>query len=655
MQLELTNTEQITDLRKKFINLRNTLAGIASGITRDETLTEELLKFLFCKIYSETNKLSLENVKELKSIFKKVNLEFPLIFKNRDQIKLDDSSLKYLIGEFENISLLKIGKNPISDLIEIFINSTIKGAEGQFFTPSNAVDLILKILNPKSGSSIIDPACGCGNFLTHLLTNKDFSNKKFALYGIDKDDFLSFVSKAYLSILERTDSNVFCTNSLDNFSKIAQATGGAVSNNQFDYVITNPPYGSKIDIGSDSLKRQFDLAYKWSFDKKNEVWVKSDSLTNTPSPQLVFLERCIDLAKPGGFIGLVLPEGMFSNPSMAYLREFVLSKCELVAMVSFPEELFKTSGKGGTHTKTCAVILKKFTSNKNIKKDYPIFFARAVKCGHDSRGLSIPTDDIPKIADRYFEILNSTKEHKHNHLGFILNKSEIKGNVWLPKYYDPGIEEELKFLSKTHELVTLGDLIKKKYLQVKTGDEAGKLAYGTGDIPFIRTSEISNWEIKTDNKHGLSEEIYNKYSSKQDVKCGDILMVKDGTYLVGSCAMVTEDDLPLVYQSHIYKIRSLDHSKIDPHLLLAILSSPCLEKQIYSKRFTQDIIDTLGPRLYELILPIPKKDQDKQSIIDTVKKIIKSRKEARNLAKNIRWDVLGSNYKENFDDLVTKA
>lgn len=651
MQLEQDISTKNNDLRKEFVNLRHTLAGISTGITRDETLTEELLKFLFCKIYSENTKSKITTVSSLKAIFKSVVKEYGEIFKGREKIKLDDVSLEFLIKEFGSIDLHKLGRNPISDLIEIFINSTIKGAEGQFFTPDNAVEMIYEMLNPSSGSSIIDPACGCGNFLVHLLVKDKFKNRSFALYGVDKDDFLSFVARAYMTLLEETESNVFCTNSLESFDYISKKTGGAVLREQFDYVVTNPPYGAKIDIGSNELKAQFDLSYKWKQDKKDNSWVKEDVLQSKPAPQIVFIERCIDLAKPGGYIGLVLPEGIFSNPSSGYLREYILRNCKLEAMVSFPEELFKTSGKGGTHTKTCAVILRKFSKKK--EENYDVFLGRAIRCGHDSRGLKTPFDDLPKISERYLN-LKAKKSTKTDHLGFYMNINDFKNNTWLPKYYDPEIFNELKFLEKTHNLVSLGELIKQGFLEIRTGDEVGKLAYGTGDIPFIRTSEITNWEIKTDNKHGISDEIYEKYSSKQDVQCGDILMVKDGTYLVGSCAMVTEDDLPLVYQSHIYKIRSKNHAEIDPHLLLAMLSSPCVEKQIYSKRFTQDIIDTLGPRIKELVLPIPKSKKLKEKIISDVERIIEVRREARNISRAVRWDVLGSKYSKSFDDIRTK-
>jgi len=131
----------------------------------------------------------------------------------------------------------------------------------------------------------------------------------------------------------------------------------------------------------------------------------------------------------------------------------------------------------------------------------------------------------------------------------------IRGGVFLPKYYSPEITARLAQLRKTHDLVLLGDLLAKKHIQVATGDEIGKMAYGTGTIPFVRTSDISNGELKTDAKQGVSEDIYAEYAPSQDVQAGDILFVRDGTYLIGQVALVTESDLPLLYQSHLLKFR----------------------------------------------------------------------------------------------------
>jgi type I restriction enzyme M protein len=218
-------------------------------------------------------------------------------------------------------------------------------------------------------------------------------------------------------------------------------------------------------------------------------------------------------------------------------------------------------------------------------------------------------------------------------LGFVINEKSIVDNIYLPKYYNPEIIEKLNNLNETHDLFVLGDLLEQKTLSLSTGHEVGKLAYGTGHIPFIRTSEIANWEIKLDPKHGLSEEIYNDFQKKQDVKENDILMVRDGTYLVGTCGIVTKYDVKIVYQSHIFKIRANNPDLIHPYLLLAVLTSPIVKEQIAAKRFTQDIIDTLGGRIRELILPVPKDPETIKQIIENVSAVLNHKNLARDIAR----------------------
>ena len=96
----------------------------------------------------------------------------------------------------------------------------------------------------------------------------------------------------------------------------------------------------------------------------------------------------------------------------------------------------------------------------------------------------------------------------------------------MPKYYDPSIKATLDSLSANCSLYSVQQLIDMGAVQLSTGDEIGKMAYGTGDIPFVRTSDFSNWEIKADAKQGVSEEIYQQYAEKEDVQEGDILLVR---------------------------------------------------------------------------------------------------------------------------------
>jgi type I restriction enzyme M protein len=120
-------------------------------------------------------------------------------------------------------------------------------------------------------------------------------------------------------------------------------------------------------------------------------------------------------------------------------------------------------------------------------------------------------------------------------------------------------------------------------------------------------------------------------------------MVKDGTYLIGTCAIVTEHDRELIYQSHLYKIRvNTNELGIDPFILLAALSSPLVHRQIKSKQFTQDIIDSLGGRINELVIPIPKKKGVRERVSKMVRTAVAKRVEARELVQSARLAVAGT-------------
>ena len=184
--------------------------------------------------------------------------------------------------------------------------------------------------------------------------------------------------------------------------------------------------------------------------------------------------------------------------------------------------------------------------------------------------------------------------------------SAIRDFIYIPKYYNPELAERQAVLSRTHNCRTIGELVDAGLLAAETGDEIGKAAYGTGDIPFVRTSDISNWEIKSAPKQGVSREIYAEYASDQDVQSGDILFVRDGTYLIGTNCFITEIDKDILYQSHVLKLRVHDKEALDPHLLFLALNNPWVQAQIRSVQFTADIIDTIGQRFFELVLPLPK-------------------------------------------------
>ena len=655
------------NLKSVFRTIRNYLAANAVGITRDEVFAQQIINLIFCKIYDERFTKPNDTVKfraaigencsaikqRIQQIFDHVKTKYSDVIDNGDEILLDDNTLTYAVGELQLFCLIDSERDAIADAFETFIGPSLKGGQGQFFTPRNVVKLIAEIVNPTADDKVIDPACGSGGFLVETIrdvwkhieekgASLDWPDSEIAsekqevaiknFRGIDKDNFLSKVAKAYMAIIGDGRGGVFCENSLDSPEHWNPLARQNLTLGSFDVVVTNPPFGKKLKIDDTTILDSYRLGHRWSANKETGEFEEQNTLQNGQAPQILFVERCLELLKDRGRLGIIAPESMFCNPSHRYVVQYIKSVARIKAIVSLPEELFQPY----THAKTCVVVIEKIPTHHKV--GHEIFMGVAKWCGNDSRGRPIPHDELPTILKKYRDY-EKKGSLPYDHLGFVINENDIRDNVYLPKYYNPEIPKKLQGLEKTHDLLTLGDLAKQGIIGISTGHEVGKLSYGTGNIPFIRTSDIANWEIKLDPKHGLSEAIYEDYKDKQDVQENDILMVRDGTYLVGTCALVTKYDTKIVYQSHVYKIRSSNHEVIHPYLLLAVLTSPIVKEQIFAKQFTQDIIDTLGRRIHELILPIPKTTRQKNKIIENVKTVISHKNAARKLARKTILDV----------------
>lgn len=657
------------NLKSVFNSIRNYLAANNTGITLDTEFVSQIINLIFCKIYDErftkpddmisfragVNENADDIAKRIINIFEHVKAKYPDVFTTSDVITLSNTSIAYIAGELQQYCLIESERDVIADAFETFISPSLRGGQGQFFTPRNVVKLLVSLVNPTRKDRLIDPACGSGGFLIESLRyvwrqvqdegkelgwpereifsdQQEVAIKNFR--GIDKESFLSKTTKAYMAILGDGRGGIFCENSLEDMHNWSPKAQTQISAESFNVVLTNPPYGSKLKIDDYGILSQYDLGHQWKIPKGESVFSKTEKVLSDQTPQVLFIERCLELLTPGGRLGIVAPESMFCNPSHKYIMNYVEKNARIDAVISMPENLFQPH----THAKTCVVLMTKLSQADTINPDHRIFMAVAKWCGHDSRGLEIPYDDVPLIQERY-EKFKSGHELAYDHLGFTVKQSEIVDSIYLPIYYNPEIKNQLNSLKSDFDLVTVGKLVEDGLVSISTGDEVGKLAYGTGQIPFIRTSDIANWEIKLDPKQGLSEEIYNNLSAKQDVQAYDILMVRDGTYLVGTCAMISPSETKIVYQSHLLKIRSTNHDKINPYLLLALLSSPIVKQQIRAKQFTQDIIDTLGRRVLELELPFPKNLDEQQRIIEQVKEVFDKRNQAKEVMRNVLLNV----------------
>ncbi|HFR3653491.1 TPA: N-6 DNA methylase [Streptococcus suis] len=621
--------------KKTFINIRNFLAGRFVGATRDEFLLEEIVKLIFCKnSFLAINTSDLDDI-ELSSLyrkeFKKVIADYPDIYHSTDtEIELDPVSIKFIDEQLNQINLFDMKRDIIGDAYEIFIGESIKGQSGQFFTPKNVTDALVKIVQPANSARVLDLTCGAGGFLVSTLKYWNENNTKPGkVFGVDKDQYLTKLAKIHIALLGQDTNNISNTDSLVWDEQLL-----GKGENSFDIVLTNPPFGTNINAGTVETLKKYDLGYKYKKNKEGS-FEKTFAINESVAPQVVFLEKAIRLVKKGGILGIVVPESMISNKKYAYVVDYILDNTRIRAILGMPDDLFKTSGKGGTHTKTCLLVLEK--DNISNQKNYEIFMAETKWCGHDSRGREIPNDDIPIVVENYLEYL-SKNDCNNQQLGFVIKKEDIKNNVLAPRAYVYSSTTDQFDFGEDYNLVPIEQLVNDNILEIKTGNEVGKLAYGTGHIPFIRTSDISNWEIKSDPKHLISKEYFDSLHEKQDVREGDILMVKDGSYLIGTCALVTNLDTNIVYQSHLYKIRVFPENVygIDNYYLIAILSSEFLRQQIVSNTFSHDIINSLGDRIKDLIIPIPKSKKEIRKISSKVQLSIKSRIKSKLLQNEVK-------------------
>lgn len=617
--------------RNHFAKMRDYLAGQLVGITRDDALLHEILKVLLCMSINDLG--TIPDYETIEKTWLEVKETYPELFMASEKLMI--AKVHYeLMAPLILDSVQDDDSDSFGDLYEVFASEITKGAGGQFFTPISAVKFLVDAMDLKPNETILDPACGAGGFLAESAKNLiskgvDRTLVAKSLIGLDKDEYLSHLALARLGIITGGRSNIQSADSL----ALKNLVGDDVDLNaiQADVVLANPPFGAKIVAASPETLRKFKLGFKHK--KGDAGWTRSSDLQSNASPQVLFVERIFTLVKPGGRIGIVLPESLVSSKSHGYVVQFIKDNFILKAVIGMPESLFKLTGKTGTHTKTVLLIAEKplvLSAESNS-----IFMAEVQNIGKDSRGRSIPDSEMPIVAARF--AAGYKKSYSENtHLGYWVESKLLNEDILAPRYYDPEVASALSRLENSHSFVPVSELVEKGVISISTGDEVGRAAYGTGDIPFVRTSDISNWEIKADPKHCVSESIYTEFKKRQDVRINDILMVRDGTYLIGSTAIITKYDEKIVYQSHILKIRVLKPEAMNPFFLLALLSSEPVLSQIKSKRITQDIIDTLGDRLLEVLLPVPNSSSVSLQVTQMVQRSIEERMEAKELAKKAR-------------------
>ena len=341
----------------------------------------------------------------INSLFKNSITKWPGIFFETDNIRLSPEHLSVVVGEMERARLFGADLSIVDEAFEYLIPEVAKGKKGQYFTPRHVIAMMVQMLDPRPTEYILDPAAGSGGFLIgamNYVQNKYFKNSKpdkkdYAqkyLYGIDFADETAKVSRALMLIAGDGRSHLFKLNSLDprewqgeqeekmqarvelrkRLAKLDDYNNNEENQKNFkqfafDLLLTNPPFAGELK--EPGLLRQYE------FGKKN------GKLVNKIERHILFIERALELVRPGGRLGIVLPQGVFNNTNMQYVREWLFDKARILAVVGLHVNTFKPH----TGTKTSVLFLQKWGGEAgNPLADYPIFMAVSQLSGKDNSG-----------------------------------------------------------------------------------------------------------------------------------------------------------------------------------------------------------------------------------------------------------------------------
>jgi len=388
---------------------------------------------IYFRIYGES---PLELYQKINGLFNQANEKWRGVFRPLDKIELSPSHLYTCISFLQDIKLFNANLQIIDEAFEYLVTQVAKGSKGQYFTPRYVIDMCVKMFNPKEPEYVIDPAAGSCGFTVHTFfwiwgedsisapTREQAEYASTMVYGIDFDDRAVKIAKALNLIAGDGKQNVYKLNSLD--PKSWNEEGKAAlrtfltrfpddqeldKDNQenfryfgFDILMTNPPFAG--DIREKQILKNYDLAQK------------NGKQSQRMSRDVLFIERCIDFLKSGGRMAIVLPQGRFNNIMDEYVREYIMEKARILAVVSLGDNTFRPHAG----TKTSVLFLQKWDDKLCPKKeDYPIFLAISEKSGKassgeyvfkknelgepeiDKHGHLIVEHDLDKIAENFIE------------------------------------------------------------------------------------------------------------------------------------------------------------------------------------------------------------------------------------------------------------
>lgn len=385
----------------------------AGGQLNPSEAFDELDKLIFCKIWDErkprkigepydfqiitvpkevekdeTKRRFIENdnlYKRVMALYEEGRKKDQEVF--RDNIRLTPEKIRTVVGYLQEVNLGETDLDSKGRAFETFMGSFFRGNFGQYFTPREIVKFIVDVLPIEHDSKVLDTSCGSGGFLLYALNKvrdkatklypnhlkdvrqydrwfkywHDFAEKN--LYGIEISEQISRAAKMNMIIHDDGHTNVITSDGLvSDETIISKNTNQGFKYGTFDFIITNPPFGSTV--------RQTEQAYlkTYQLGKKEEDWLavnaKSVNTRDGQSTEVLFIEQDYKFLKEGGYLAIVLPDGVLTNSSMQYVRTQIEDWFRIVAVVSMPQTAFAANGAG---VKSSVLFLKKWAKEETDK------------------------------------------------------------------------------------------------------------------------------------------------------------------------------------------------------------------------------------------------------------------------------------------------
>jgi type I restriction enzyme M protein len=419
-ELQIIEQKDLTDI------FRSAHQALWAGGKRNPSEAfDELDKLIFCKIWDErkdrmpgtpyefqefTGEFPEVLLKRIKAIYEEGRQKDPEVFK--EQIRLSATELKTIVSYLAPINLSDTDLDSKGRAFEAFMGSFFRGEFGQYFTPREVVDFIVKVLPIDNNSLVLDTSCGSGGFLLYALnkvriqadefypmhksvpkqTNKhykywhDFAERN--LYGIEISEAIARTAKMNMIIHDDGHTNVVTADGLLSADywhpksgetkedlearekHNSQTLQGVTKNtdfqyNRFDYVITNPPFGSVVKQAEQAYLKNYGLSVKdinWIDARQKGTFQLGHR--DTQSTEVLFIEQCYRFLKPGGILAIVVPDGLLTNSTSQYVRDWIEEHYRIISVVSLPQTAFAANGAG---VKSSVMFLMKLSEKQTEK------------------------------------------------------------------------------------------------------------------------------------------------------------------------------------------------------------------------------------------------------------------------------------------------